>query len=1175
MKIALLATPASQRQELATAQLRFGAQTLALVEDEAWPALRDQLDQQGVAVARLDSVAKRKRPFLVQQKGRLFQRHHPKVEVLHDRGRFLLVAMGESTAREIIRHPDPCFRIIPVEEDMVVFDERPVATTHRTALSWVQQIVDTLDSGAYYSDLAHLASYPTRHSYTSSFNQAATWARAELNNLGYQTSLQNFSYGGQNIVNVIADKVGGQNGSRQLLLVTAHLDSININGTSTSLAPGADDNASGSAAVLAIGRALSHHNGRHDLRLVLFGGEEQGLRGSQHFVSQLSQADRNRLMGVINMDMIASRNSATNTVLLEGATVSQTLIDQLTEAAASYTNLQVQTSLNPYASDHVPFINAGLPAVLTIEGADDANANIHSADDTPDTLELDLAMEILRMNTALISHTLGQQGDVTMPTLTPKDYQLNPELLELLDKLKFFRFQYSGKYTLNGGASARQSRIRMDARASSIKALNNPIYSLNKPVYLDELAVKPSFGISSWWEKLNRLRCTLHIDIDGTDPLNVVSGTVSRGLYAINVSPPHFIGQVTSNTYSNGARQLVVENFSFQWPRSATTIDRLEIELTGNFFQTPVAEVRFVNSASGQSYGPYTIKRESTYFHEVEFEVDREDGAVSVEPYNTHTHPDRPADLTEENLTIESAFQKAGIRVTRSSESNTVSTADAGANSRWNYQELHDAMEDHWSAFANRPQWKMWLFLAELADSDGLGGVMFDGDIDEPGGVDRQGTAIFTKCPYFHTTGGGYIQANPPVDEAVARELFFNTIHESGHAFNLAHSWQKTQENEWAAPSWMPLGDDDNALSWMNYPDRPSPGANATWFYERFRFRFNDSENLFLRHAPDSYVQMGNEDWFENHARVTRGSLDPRLSLAVRTQKQVFEYGEPINLELKLKNCGNEPVLVHRQLEPSDGMVDIAITAPDGQRTPLIPLARNRSYLDKLYLEPNQALYQAVNASVGKLGFGFKQPGAYRIEVAFRNIDGRTAAAVTQIYVQAASNTTDTAIINEMFDARVARVLYVGGSRIMEDVNDKLDWMAQRLGERHPLQHTLAALRALPLASNFKTLAANADRVKLLDEDPDFVERALKPAVTDITGLADTLGHIQTRALVDIYTDCAMKLNKRSESREAQGRLLEMFKARKVIPNVIEEIELRHKMLKGIKLKQPSSKEPA
>ena len=264
-------------------------------------------------------------------------------------------------------------------------------------------------------------------------------------------------------------------------------------------------------------------------------------------------------------------------------------------------------------------------------------------------------------------------------------------------------------------------------------------------------------------------------------------------------------------------------------PWGVPTVDRLDIGLLRPRLRgAPVAEVVFVAS-TGKRFGPYRARRVSTWFRDVEVEVDVEDGAVAAEPYDTHTHRNRPADPPQEGLILEGAFAHAGIRVTRSSGSNTIDTSSAGSNGRWNYQELHDAMASHWSAYANVPQWKMWVFHAELADSDTLGGVMFDGDINEPGGVDRQGTALFTRSPHFHTEGGAYLQANPPAAQAARRELFFDLVHETGHAFNLAHSFQtqavlgEPGSGPWPAPSCMPVTDAPQALSWMNYPDEASP----------------------------------------------------------------------------------------------------------------------------------------------------------------------------------------------------------------------------------------------------------------------------------------------------------------------------------------------------------------
>jgi Zn-dependent M28 family amino/carboxypeptidase len=93
--------------------------------------------------------------------------------------------------------------------------------------------------------------------------------------------------------------------------------------------------------------------------------------------------------------------------MLEGAPISRAIMDELASAAATYASLTVQTSLNPFASDHVPFINALMPAVLTIEGSDSANGNVHSADDTLAHVDYELALSILRMNVAAAASLLG------------------------------------------------------------------------------------------------------------------------------------------------------------------------------------------------------------------------------------------------------------------------------------------------------------------------------------------------------------------------------------------------------------------------------------------------------------------------------------------------------------------------------------------------------------------------------------------------------------------------------------------------------------------------------------------------------------------------------------------------------------------------------------------------
>lgn len=1134
-------------RELGANWAQFGEEFLFWAEDEQWNDFAAYSERDGLSLLNYERDIDEADLHLVTQKGRIFQQVHPEMPVLLDKGRFLVVELNPEQARSASESNCVSYTIQPLERNTVVFElEAREGTGRRAPIAWVQTLVDNVTRSSFESALTHLVSYPTRYSTSTQYTSAATWAMAQLDGYGYSTRVEAVPVGASTSLNVIAEKNGSGILTRGLILVVAHLDSVNSAGGPLSSAPGADDNASGSAGLLEIARVLRSHAAIHDIRFVLFGGEEQGLLGSRQFVTGLSAAERARIRMVINMDMIASLNTIRPTVLLEGARLSEDVMDALADAAATYTSLIVQTSLRPHASDHVSFIDAAIPAVLTIEGADSANGNIHTAADTLATIHYDLALEILRMNVATIAFALGNIGGILMNI----NFNLWEHLLEALSRLA----QLSGRYTYPVG--------RLPRLPAGIVTRPGPAVNLVPDSSVDITA----FDFDSYFAMLWGIRFTLHIDIDGPDPLGVVSGSLGRYFLRLG-GDQHFIGRVTSDTYSGSMRNLVVEDLSIRWPGSRTMIDRLEISIvTGMYaaasFSGRPANVTFIETATSRRFGPYEAQKISDTFRDVEVDVDVEENAVAVEPYNTHTHPDRPADIPNEDLTLERAYRKAGISISRSSGSGSIiPSAEAGVDNRWTNLELHDSMEMHWAAFANNPQWKMWIFLAELASDPTSGGVMFDGEIDEPGGVDRQGTAVFTLSHRYHSTTGDYIVANPPTAEAIRRELFFNLMHESGHAFNLYHSFRKTSATPWMPPFWMPLANENLATSWMNYPERASSigtgmsGDNATYFYRRFRFQFDNDELLFMRHAPASFVQMGNSAWGVNHARVPDEDLDRRLELVVRSQRRVIEMGEPVFVELRLRNVSAQPVLVSGNLEPESGMVEVAITNPRGERKPFIPFVNYRKQVTTATLEPGEAIYQAANFTMGRLGFPFKEVGMYLIEVSYTNLNGGAAVASMQLYVRPPQDYEDIFVVNELFNARMGRAMYVGGTRVMEDVNDKLDWILARLDAKHPLSQYLMTIRYLPLAEPVKVVEAAAPRIKVYESDPERVVQELEPLVKQPETLVKTVGNITYHEIVDKYTDAARAARVTEKGCQAQEVLLRLLRKQQAPTIVLENIK--------------------
>ena len=402
---------------------KIGTEELATSPDAAWARFGDELliysdkaqpEKLGLPQERsAGQVSERQLPlrreelYVVVQNGRMFQKEHPEVPVLLDKGRYLLTHLDPQEADQLKDSSPTCYGLFQLQENQVVFDVRDSAAARVARVDWIQERVNRVERASFESFLTSLVAFQTRQSLSAGFKQAVSWAREQLKNMGYTVTVKSISVNGSPSRNIVADKKGLGTGPRKVVVITAHLDSINIAGGPAAAAPGADDNGSGSAGALEMARVFSDHPSKHDMRFILFGGEEQGLFGSKQYVASLSPTEKQRILSVLNMDMIGSLNAPTRSVMLEGAPLSQTLIDSLSEAAATYTELRVETSLNPFASDHVPFINANIPAVLTIEGADSTNGNIHSAGDTLNHIDFDFALEILRMNVAFAAGEMG------------------------------------------------------------------------------------------------------------------------------------------------------------------------------------------------------------------------------------------------------------------------------------------------------------------------------------------------------------------------------------------------------------------------------------------------------------------------------------------------------------------------------------------------------------------------------------------------------------------------------------------------------------------------------------------------------------------------------------------------------------------------------------------------
>ncbi|MFE3854673.1 M28 family metallopeptidase [Streptomyces griseorubiginosus] len=190
------------------------------------------------------------------------------------------------------------------------------------------------------------------------YRASLDYVKAKLDAAGFTTTIQQFTSSGRTGYNLIADWPGGD--TNQVIMSGSHLDSVTAGA-------GINDNGSGSAAVLETALAVSRagfHPAKH-LRFAWWGAEELGLVGSRYYVNSLSTANRSKISGYLNFDMIGSPNPG-YFVYDDDPAIEKTFKEY-------YAGLGVPTEIETEGdgrSDHAPFKNAGVPVGGLFSGAD-------------------------------------------------------------------------------------------------------------------------------------------------------------------------------------------------------------------------------------------------------------------------------------------------------------------------------------------------------------------------------------------------------------------------------------------------------------------------------------------------------------------------------------------------------------------------------------------------------------------------------------------------------------------------------------------------------------------------------------------------------------------------------------------------------------------------------------
>lgn len=302
--------------------------------------------------------------------------------------------------------------------------------TTLTSLS-IPDLLQQVDAKRLRSSVEKLASFQTRNTLSATLNDAAKWLQGEYQRIpGVQATL--FEYVLPKSRRVPEDKkvvevVAWLNGSgskaksleelrgQRIILIGGHMDSLNLQvDAATGRAPGANDDASGTAAALECARVMAGGNWSQTVVFVGFSGEEQGLNGSRA-LAKFAKANGWLLEAVLSNDMVGnSGNNAGQTDKKHLRVFSDEVEINNSRELARFIELSVRRHLKGFGvklvfradrfgrgGDHTPFSQEGFSAVRFIEVHEEYTRQ-HTPDDLPKFMDWAYLANSTRVNLAVL-----------------------------------------------------------------------------------------------------------------------------------------------------------------------------------------------------------------------------------------------------------------------------------------------------------------------------------------------------------------------------------------------------------------------------------------------------------------------------------------------------------------------------------------------------------------------------------------------------------------------------------------------------------------------------------------------------------------------------------------------------------------------------------------------------
>ena len=318
-------------------------------------------------------------------------------------------AVGEYSA------PTPAYAPFPPSDssNRVVAVHDPPEKTGASLSDIVISMLEQVDASVFLGHETNLTSLGPRKTGTAACVAGAAYIYNQFQSMGLWVRYRPWNNGGYSSNNVEATMNGTDKSSDEIYIICAHYDTV-------SAGPGADDDTSGTVAVIMAARIMSQYQFNHTIKFVAFSGEEQGLLGSEVYAQQAAAAGWN-IVGVLNADMISyavTTNDGNNLIVYEN-TASEwlyTYTSNINTEYSDYIHLTLHHGGSIWGSDHNSFWDYGYDALFYFEYTE--TPYYHTSGDTMAHINATYAVKNMRLIFASLAE-LSEVSPVSNPPAKP------------------------------------------------------------------------------------------------------------------------------------------------------------------------------------------------------------------------------------------------------------------------------------------------------------------------------------------------------------------------------------------------------------------------------------------------------------------------------------------------------------------------------------------------------------------------------------------------------------------------------------------------------------------------------------------------------------------------------------------------------------------------------------